>query len=70
MSITAEAIFENGTLKFAQPLPLKEHDRVRVTIQAISNWVQDTHGIMGWTGDAETLRRIAEDPDLSVMESP
>ncbi len=34
MSITAEAVYENGTLKFQQPLPLTEQERVRVTIES------------------------------------
>jgi hypothetical protein len=34
MPLTFEAIYENGVLKPAQPLPLKEHDKVRVTIES------------------------------------
>jgi predicted DNA-binding antitoxin AbrB/MazE fold protein len=33
MSITVEAIYENGVLKPAQPLPLKEHEKVEVVIR-------------------------------------
>jgi len=32
MTITVEAIYENGVLKPAQPLPLHEHDKVDVVI--------------------------------------
>jgi predicted DNA-binding antitoxin AbrB/MazE fold protein len=34
MAITVEAVYENGVLKPAQPLPFPEHATVRVTIQA------------------------------------
>jgi predicted DNA-binding antitoxin AbrB/MazE fold protein len=34
MSLTIEAVYENGVLRPDQPLPLKEHERVKVTIQA------------------------------------
>ena len=34
MSITADAVYENGTLKFCQALPLAEQERVRVTIES------------------------------------
>jgi predicted DNA-binding antitoxin AbrB/MazE fold protein len=34
MAITVEAIYENGVLKPAQPLPLDEHAQVRVTVEA------------------------------------
>jgi Protein of unknown function DUF104 len=36
MTITVEAIFENGVLKPTQPLALQEHERVRLTVQRAS----------------------------------
>jgi predicted DNA-binding antitoxin AbrB/MazE fold protein len=33
MSITVEAVYENGVLKPAQPLPLEEHQKVSVTVE-------------------------------------
>jgi predicted DNA-binding antitoxin AbrB/MazE fold protein len=33
MAITVEAIYEDGVLKPAQPLPLKEHEKVTVTVE-------------------------------------
>ena len=33
MSITVEAIYENGVLRPAQPLPLKEQEKVRITVE-------------------------------------
>ncbi len=56
MAISVEAIYENGVLKPDQLLPLKEHERVHVTVHTASNWVQDTAGMIRWTGDHETLR--------------
>jgi predicted DNA-binding antitoxin AbrB/MazE fold protein len=58
MAITIEAVYENGVLKPAQPLPLKEHERVRVTVEAESILVQQTYGMIGWKGDHETLERL------------
>lgn len=34
MTITVDATYENGVLRPAQPLPLSEHEKVRVTVQA------------------------------------
>ena len=34
MSITIDATYEDGVLKPAQPLPLSEHEKVRVTVEA------------------------------------
>jgi predicted DNA-binding antitoxin AbrB/MazE fold protein len=48
MAITVEAVYENGILKPSQPLPLKEHEKVRVTIEPVDNWVQATAGMLGW----------------------
>jgi predicted DNA-binding antitoxin AbrB/MazE fold protein len=33
MTITIEAIYENGVLKPVQPLPLLENEKVRVTVE-------------------------------------
>jgi hypothetical protein len=33
MSITIDATYEDGVLKPAQPLPLSEHEKVRVTVE-------------------------------------
>ena len=68
MTITVEATYEDGTLKLAQPLPLKEHEKVRVTVQPESTWVHRTSGLMGWTGDAETVERFALDPEFDPQE--
>ncbi|MBI3410012.1 MAG: antitoxin family protein [Planctomycetes bacterium] len=34
MSISVEAIYENGVLKPTQALPLMEHEHVRVTVHS------------------------------------
>lgn len=59
MSMTIEATYENGVLKPDLPLPLKERDRVRITISPATSPLLQAFGIMGWTGDAETIERIA-----------
>ena len=33
MSITVDAVYENGMLKLNEPLPLEEHEAVRVTVE-------------------------------------
>ena len=45
MAITVDATYENGSLKLSEPLPLKEHEKVRVTVEAQG-------GLMG-SGGAE-----------------
>jgi predicted DNA-binding antitoxin AbrB/MazE fold protein len=76
MSLTVEAVYENGVLKPAQPLPLREHEKVEIlirtpsTIQAAVEAVRRSYGLIGWTGDAETVRRVALDPEFGIEESP
>ncbi len=70
MPITVEATYEKGTLKLAQPLPLKEHEKVPITVHQGSNWVDETYGLLGWTGDTETLRYLAENVELDPQEGP
>ena len=70
MTITIEAIYENGVLKPAQPLPLQDHEKVRITIEPDLTWGERTAGMLRWTGDPAVLRRIAEDDDFGILESP
>src|SRR5579884_881363 len=70
MALTIEAVYENGVLKPAQPLPLKEHERVQVTVQVKPSVARESAGLLRWRGDWETLRRLAEDDEFGILESP
>jgi predicted DNA-binding antitoxin AbrB/MazE fold protein len=70
MALTVEAVYENGVLKPLQPLPLKEHEKVRVTVEQGDSPLLRAYGIMGWTGDSETLERIALNPEFLLEDSP
>ena len=76
MAITVEAVYENGTLKLEQPLPLQEQAKVRISIhvpgdvQAALAAVERGYGLLRWTGDRETLERIALDEEFGILESP
>lgn len=70
MSITVQATYENGVLKPERPLPLKEHEKVRITLDTAVSRVRATAGLVGWTGDAETVRRVALDPEFGIEEAP
>lgn len=69
MAIIVEAVYENGVLKPVQPLPLKDHEQVELTITSKRSWVEETAGIMGWKGSHEELRYFALDPELDPEES-
>jgi predicted DNA-binding antitoxin AbrB/MazE fold protein len=74
MSLTIEATYEDGVLKPLSPLPLKEHEKVRITIDEDAEWrasrVRASYGLMGWKGDSETIQRLALDPEFDIQESP
>jgi predicted DNA-binding antitoxin AbrB/MazE fold protein len=69
MSITVDAVYENGVLKLTQPVPFKENEKVRITIEPASSWADRTAGMIQWTGDVETLERIAIDAEFDPQES-
>jgi predicted DNA-binding antitoxin AbrB/MazE fold protein len=76
MTLTVEAIYENGVLKPKEPLPLQEREEVQVTVhttadvQAALAAVERSYGLLRWTGDRETLERIAADDEFGLLESP
>jgi predicted DNA-binding antitoxin AbrB/MazE fold protein len=68
MTITVEATYENGTLKLVDPLPLKENEKVRVTVELEPSLLLRAYGIMGWKGDAATIERVALDQEFDLPE--
>ena len=69
MASTVEAVYENGVLKPAQPQPLKEQEKVGITIEPEGTWAERTAGMLQWTGDPEILRRVAQDDEFGILES-
>ncbi len=67
--LVVEAIYENGVLKPARPLPLKEQEKVRIVIESELSCAERTAGMLQWTGDPEILRRIAQDPEFGILEA-
>lgn len=65
MTITVDAVYENGTLKLKEPLPFKEHEAVQVTVRpsdkaavAAKDIVARAYGLIGWKGSHEELEQI------------
>lgn len=68
MPITVEAVYENGVLKPAQPLPLREHEKVQVLVKQAVSRVRQTAGLLGWTGSQEDADFVAQSPELDPLE--
>jgi predicted DNA-binding antitoxin AbrB/MazE fold protein len=68
MVIVVEAIYENGVLRPAEPLPLGEQERVRVTVESQRSPTLQGYGIIGWKGTHEELEQIlAEAEEIEVL---
>jgi predicted DNA-binding antitoxin AbrB/MazE fold protein len=66
MTYTVEAIYENGVLKPVQPLPLREHERVRVSVETIPDAVRrvrETSGLIP-CADPALIEWAATDSEL------
>ena len=59
--LVIEAIYENGVLKPAHLLPLKEHEKVQITIHGAVSRVQATAGLIPCS-DPDLIERVALDP--------
>jgi len=70
MSITVEATYENGVLKPARPLPLKEHEQVQITVHSRLTNLADLYGMMGFKGTVEEADYFAMDPELDFPPPP
>jgi predicted DNA-binding antitoxin AbrB/MazE fold protein len=68
MHITVEATYENGVLKPAKPLPLKEHEQVQVTILRATSATDQTYGMIGWSGDVATFERLFKESKTDRWE--
>jgi predicted DNA-binding antitoxin AbrB/MazE fold protein len=69
MSITVEAVYENGVLKPSEPLPFKEHEKLQITLKAAVSRVRQTAGLIGWTGSQEDADFVALSPELDPQEN-
>ena len=68
MAFTVEAVYENGVLKPAQPLPFQEHEKVRITVKPAVSHVRRSAGLIGWTGSQEDADFVALSPELDPQE--
>ena len=58
MSLEIEAIYENGVLKLDQLLPLKNGQRVKVTVHQPSGRARASAGIFPWKGNRQDLEYL------------
>jgi predicted DNA-binding antitoxin AbrB/MazE fold protein len=71
MAFIVEAVYENGVLKPAQPLPLKEHERVRIQVESVPEAVRRVRQSAGLIpcADQAMIDWAALDPELDYPSS-
>jgi len=68
MSKNIEAVYEDGVLKPLSPLDLKEHEKVRISVEKRESVVRATSGIFSGLDDT-TIDEIALSPKFLPEES-
>jgi predicted DNA-binding antitoxin AbrB/MazE fold protein len=63
VTISIDATYENGILRPAEPLPLREHEKVRLTIEPEISCAERTSGMLKWRGDAATFDRLLRESE-------
>jgi predicted DNA-binding antitoxin AbrB/MazE fold protein len=58
MAIEVQATYENGVLRLDKPLPLKEHERVTVSVKPQASRIRRSAGLVKWTGDSKALEYL------------
>ena len=65
--MTIQATYENGVLRLDQPLPLKDKERVLVTVHPKNR--RSGYGLIAWPS-GETDTDYAIDPEFGKEECP
>ncbi|MFW6148155.1 MAG: antitoxin family protein [Thermodesulfobacteriota bacterium] len=68
MGKTIEVIYEGGVLRPLSPLRLREHEKVRITLEEKESVVRITSGVFSGLDD-ETIDEIALSPEFLPEES-
>ncbi|MBI3822830.1 MAG: antitoxin family protein [Planctomycetes bacterium] len=67
--VDIEAIYEHGTLKLPQELPLPDGQKVTITIHGTSPNVPRRRGLIEWKGSIEDLDYLIMNDDNSTLEA-
>ncbi len=68
-NLELEAIYQNGTLKLPQELPLHEGQRVSITVHLASSGSRRRHGLIQWKGSQEDLHYLILSDQNSSLEA-
>ena len=64
-----EAIYEHGTLKLPQELPLQDGQKVTITIHPVGTAVERLIGSVPWRGSVEDLDALIQSEENDPLEA-
>jgi predicted DNA-binding antitoxin AbrB/MazE fold protein len=67
-NVELEVIYENGTLKLSQKLPLQEGQKVAITVH-LPRRGSRRHGLIQWRGSPEDLHYLILSDENSILEA-
>ena len=70
MTVSVEAIYENGVLRPLEPLPFVDNERVWITVDSNKIWADITAGMVPRPNDVSVLEDIAMGADFELGEAP
>ena len=70
MSISVEAIYQNGILRPLQPLPYPDGEKVSIDVRSLESPLLKAYGIMGWKGTSEELDRLLAEIESDEDDLP
>ena len=68
MARNIEAVYENGVLKPLSPLNLKEHEKVKLTVEEEKNSVRATSGMFSGVSNS-VIDEVALSPEFVPEEA-
>jgi predicted DNA-binding antitoxin AbrB/MazE fold protein len=68
MSRNIEAVYEDGVLKPLSPLDLKDHERVKLTVEEERSTVRATSGMFSGISDS-VIEEVALSPEFFPEEA-
>ena len=68
--IDVEAVYEHGTLKLPCELPLRDGEKVAITIHSTESGTRQPVGAAPWSGSLEDLDYLILSDDNTSLETP
>jgi predicted DNA-binding antitoxin AbrB/MazE fold protein len=68
--LDVEAVYEHGTLKLPRELPLRDGEKVAITIHSTESASNRAVGAAPWNGSLEDLDYLILSDDNTSLETP